>query len=143
MSTEPKRLRLCKQHKQEERQSQYEPHNCDHCKLECELAAKTTELDRLNKSLASNKRLFTTALADKVIKSQVKRIEQLEDQLIKMRQQRDMLAEALEDYELGYTDGELARLATCETGLGEISPADANREIRRRQALAAVKGGDK
>jgi chromosome segregation ATPase len=61
---------------------------------------------------------------------------------IEYQSQRDMLAEALEDYELGYTDGELARLATCETGLGEISPADANREIRRRQALATVKGGE-
>jgi hypothetical protein len=64
---------------------------------------------------------------------------QLERELAEARKQRDTLAEALEDYELDYTDGELARLATCATGLGEISPADAEREIRRRQALAAVK----
>jgi plasmid stability protein len=125
MNTEPKRLRLCKQHKQEERQSHYEPHNCDHCKLERELAEAREQIKNLDVTI--------TAALNSANASHFRAIE--------YQSQRDMLAEALEDYELGYTDGELARLATCETGLGEISPADANREIRRRQALVAVKGG--
>ena len=37
--------------------------------------------DRLNESLAKNKRLFTNTLADKIIESQLKRIKQLEDDL--------------------------------------------------------------
>ena len=37
--------------------------------------------DRLNESLDKNKRLFTNALADKIIESQLKRIKQLEDDL--------------------------------------------------------------
>jgi hypothetical protein len=49
--------------------------------LERELAAKTVEFDRLNESLDKNKRLFTNALADKIIESQLKRIKQLEDDL--------------------------------------------------------------
>jgi hypothetical protein len=50
--------------------------------LERELAAKTAEFDRLNESLPKNKRLFTNALADKIIESQLKRIKLLEDELI-------------------------------------------------------------
>jgi hypothetical protein len=42
---------------------------------------------RLNLSLASNKRLFTSKHAQRVIKSQVKRIQQLEDDLIEARHQ--------------------------------------------------------
>jgi len=49
--------------------------------LECELTAKTAEFNRLNESLDKNKRLFTNALADKIIESQLKRIKQLEDDL--------------------------------------------------------------
>jgi hypothetical protein len=63
------------------------------------------------------------------------------DNYLSMKEQRNMLVEALKDYKLNYTDEDLARLATCETGMGEICPAQANREIRRREALAAVEGG--
>lgn len=50
--------------------------------LETELVAKTEQLDRLNESLAKNKRLFSDKLAEQVIADQVKRIKQLEDELI-------------------------------------------------------------
>ena len=32
-------LSLCKNHKQEWKQSHYDPHNCDHCRLEKKLQA--------------------------------------------------------------------------------------------------------
>jgi hypothetical protein len=40
------------------------------------------KFDRLNESLAKNKRLFSDSFAEKVIDDQVKRIKQLEDELI-------------------------------------------------------------
>ena len=40
------------------------------------------QLDRLNESLAKNKRMFSDKLAERVIAEQVKRIKQLEDDLI-------------------------------------------------------------
>lgn len=61
----------------------------------CELAAKTTEFDRLNESLDKNKRLFTNALADKIIESQLKRIKQLEDHLSLALQSMDNLRQSM------------------------------------------------
>jgi len=43
--------------------------------------------NRLNESLAKNKRLFSSAFAQKVIKNQVKRIEFLEEELIAARKE--------------------------------------------------------
>jgi len=83
-----------------------EKHNCDcpDClgtgleqpqkrimQLESELAAKTAEFDRLNESLAKNKRLFTNSLADGIIESQLKRIKQLEDDLSLANQKMDKM----------------------------------------------------
>jgi len=45
------------------------------------------------------------------------------------------LVDSSREYHLLYTDEELEQLAACETGMGEISPADAKREIRRRAAV--------
>lgn len=59
--------------------------------LERELAAKTTEFDRLNESLAKNKRLFSNPLADGIIESQLKRIKQLEDDLSLANQKMDRM----------------------------------------------------
>jgi predicted RNase H-like nuclease (RuvC/YqgF family) len=59
--------------------------------LERELVAKTAEFDRLNESLAKNKRLFTNSLADGIIESQLKRIKQLEDHLSLALQAMDNL----------------------------------------------------
>jgi hypothetical protein len=47
--------------------------------------------DRLNESLAKNKRLFSNALADGIIESQLKRIKQLEDHLSLALQSMDNL----------------------------------------------------
>lgn len=47
--------------------------------------------DRLNESLAKNKRLFTNALADGIIESQLKRIKQLEDDLSLANQKMDRM----------------------------------------------------
>ena len=49
------------------------------------------------------------------------------------------LVSMLEDYQLGYTDDELARLANCVSGMGEISPKEAWREIRRRAMVASAR----
>ena len=49
------------------------------------------EFDRLNESLAKNKRLFTNALADGIIESQLKRIKQLEDDLSLANQKMDKM----------------------------------------------------
>jgi hypothetical protein len=46
---------------------------------------------RLNESLAKNKRLFTNALADGIIESQLKRIKQLEDDLSLANQKMDKM----------------------------------------------------
>lgn len=43
------------------------------------------KFDRLNESLAKNKRLFSDSFAEKVIKEQLERIKQLEDELIKAK----------------------------------------------------------
>jgi hypothetical protein len=44
-SDKPKRnLALCKDHKQEWKQSEYAEHNCDYCKLERELAAANAKI---------------------------------------------------------------------------------------------------
>jgi len=59
--------------------------------LERELAAKTAEFDRLNESLAKNKRLFSNSLADGIIDSQLKRIKQLEDDLSLANQKMDKM----------------------------------------------------
>jgi SMC interacting uncharacterized protein involved in chromosome segregation len=64
-------------------------------KLERELTAKTTEFDRLNESLAKNKRLFTNSLADGIIESQLKRIKQLEDHLSLALQSMDNLRQSM------------------------------------------------
>lgn len=61
------------------------------CELLGELAAKTAEFDRLNESLAKNKRLFSNALADGIIESQLKRIKQLEDDLSLANQKMDRM----------------------------------------------------
>jgi hypothetical protein len=63
--------------------------------LERELAAKTSEFDRLNESLAKNKRLFSNALADGIIESQLKRIKQLEDHLSLALQAMDNLRQSM------------------------------------------------
>jgi hypothetical protein len=47
--------------------------------------------DRLNESLAKNKRLFINALADGIIESQLKRIKQLEDDLSLANQKMDKI----------------------------------------------------
>lgn len=59
--------------------------------LERELATKTEAFDRLNESLAKNKRLFSNALADGIIESQLKRIKQLEDDLSLTNQKMDKM----------------------------------------------------
>jgi predicted RNase H-like nuclease (RuvC/YqgF family) len=69
---------------------------CAHSKkLERELAAKTAEFDRLNESLAKNKRLFSNPLADGIIESQLKRIKQLEDHLSLALQAMDNLRQSM------------------------------------------------
>lgn len=50
------------------------------------------------------------------------------------------LLEALELYALSYSDEELVQLAECTSGMGEISPVTAKREIIRRVAIAKAKG---
>jgi hypothetical protein len=50
------------------------------------------------------------------------------------------LLEALELYALSYSDEELVHLAECTSGMGEISPVTAKREIIRRVAIAKAKG---
>ena len=50
------------------------------------------------------------------------------------------LLEALELYALSYTDEELVQLAECTSGMGEISPVTAKREVIRRAAIAKAKG---
>ena len=73
-----------------------EPINLDLCRqLERELAAKTAEFDRLNESLAKNKRLFSNPLADGIIESQLKRIKQLEDHLSLALQAMDNLRQSM------------------------------------------------
>ena len=52
---------------------------------------------------------------------------------------KDELVSMLEEYRLGYTDDELARLANCTNGMGEISPGPAWREIRRRAIVASAR----
>ena len=47
--------------------------------------------DRLNESLDKNKRLFTNALADKIMEFQLKRIKQLEDDLSLANQTMDKM----------------------------------------------------
>ena len=51
--------------------------------------------DRLNESLAKNKRLFTNSLADGIIESQLKRIKQLEDHLSLALQSMDNLRQSM------------------------------------------------
>jgi hypothetical protein len=50
------------------------------------------------------------------------------------------LLESLREYAMSYTDSQLAQLAACETGMGEIGPERAKREIRRRIAIAKATG---
>lgn len=50
------------------------------------------------------------------------------------------LLEALEFYALSYTDEELFQLAESTSGMGEICPTTAKREIIRRAAIAKAKG---
>ena len=49
------------------------------------------------------------------------------------------LVAMLEEYRMEYTDSELDSLAACTTGMGEISPRPARREIRRREVVAEAK----
>jgi len=58
------------------------------------------------------------------------------------REQRETLRKALQMYGLVYSDDALTRLANSTTGMGEVSPDTAKREITRRQALAAVERGE-
>jgi hypothetical protein len=58
-----------------------------------------------------------------------------------LRQQRDMLAKALSMYGLPYTDEDLEHVAQNPSPHSEIGVHEAKRELIRRQALAAVKGG--
>jgi hypothetical protein len=53
------------------------------------------------------------------------------------------LIDVLDEYDLPYTDEELEQLAATTSGLGEIGPADAAREIRRRAAIRKAESGDK
>jgi len=53
------------------------------------------------------------------------------------------LLEALELYALSYSDEELVQLAECTSGMGEISPVTAKREIIRRAATTKAKGETK
>ena len=46
------------------------------------------------------------------------------------------LLSALELYAIGWTDSDLEILANCTTGMGDISPDTARREIIRRKAIA-------
>ncbi len=65
----------------------------------------------------------------------------LEKQLREVTNQRDSLAKALQMYGLGYTDDELKQLTKAVSLMGELCPYQARREIKRRKALAATKGG--
>jgi hypothetical protein len=61
---------------------------------------------------------------------------------IEYQSQRDTLAEALSMYGLPYTDDDLERVAQNPSPYSEIGMHEAKRELIRRKALAAVKGGD-
>lgn len=50
------------------------------------------------------------------------------------------LLEALMEYSLPYSDEDLQSLADCTTGMGEVGPDTARREIKRRAALAKAIG---
>jgi hypothetical protein len=50
------------------------------------------------------------------------------------------LLEVLHEYGHAYTQNELKQLAEARSGLGEISPAEAQRELRRRTAIARATG---
>ena len=53
-------------------------------------------------------------------------------------EQRDRLAEALRMYGLGYTEDDLNQLATTDSQMGEITPDQAQREIKRREAIQSL-----
>lgn len=69
------------------------------------------------------------------------RVVELNNELEQTIKQRDALVEALQMYGLGYTDDELKQLAKAVSLMGEICPYQARREIKRRKALATIKGG--
>jgi len=50
------------------------------------------------------------------------------------------LLEALELYALPYTDEQLRQLAETTSGMGEIDPLTAKREVIRRHAIKKAKG---
>jgi len=52
-----------------------------------ELLKRAGMYDRLNESLAKNKRMFSDELAQRLIESQTKRIQQLENELIETKHQ--------------------------------------------------------
>ena len=62
-------------------------------------------------------------------------------ELAETRKQRDALAEALSMYSLPYSDDEIEHIAQNPSPYTEIGAHEANRELIRRKALAAVKGG--
>ena len=53
-------------------------------------------------------------------------------------EQRDRLAGALRMYGLGYTEDDLNQLATTDSQMGEITPDQAQREIKRREAIQSL-----
>ena len=59
-------------------------------------------------------------------------------QLALVTEQRDRLADALRMYSLGYTEDDLNQLATTDSQMGEITPDQAQREIKRREALQSL-----
>ena len=65
---------------------------------------------------------------------------QICDEMKKIKQFNTELLEALELYALSYSDEELVQLAECTSGMGEIRPVTAKREVIRRAAIAKAKG---
>jgi hypothetical protein len=60
---------------------------------------------------------------------------------IEYQNQRDTLAKALSMYGLPYSDDDLEHVAQNPSPHSEIGTHEAKRELIRRKALAAVKGG--
>lgn len=80
-----------------------------------------------------------------VVAAQAREIEALRQEIKAIREGgRDEIAiapgliDSLREYALSYTDDQLRQLAETRSGMGEIFPEDAKREIRRRAALAKV-----
>ena len=94
----------------------------------------TPRTDELRDKLA---RLGWNPHKDKPVADLFVEMEKLERELAEARKQRDTLAEALSMYGLPYSDDDLEHMAQNPSPYTH----EAKRELIRRKALAAVKGG--